>query len=103
MRKKIDRELVFGTVLLVATIAFVSLVPKANHQIAVAGEDGNGNHYVYANTYDLQATYDGQYFVDSTGNTWATDGVYTKGKTYTLEMSDNGTDGILDDVILSVR
>lgn len=102
-KRKIDGQIVLGIILSAAAITFAALMPKPNRQIAVAGEDGNGNHYVYVNVYALKAKYDGQYFIDSTGNTWATDGVYTKGKMYTLEMSDNGTDGILDDVILSVR
>lgn len=105
MRKswKIDLELIGGLVLCVASIVFVAMLPSQKPQIAVAGEDGNGNHYQYVSTYELKAKYDGQYFIDSTGNTWATDGVYTKGKMYKLEMSDNGTKGILDDVVLSVR
>lgn len=104
MRKaRLDLELIGGLVLCIASIVFVAMLPSQKSQIAVAGEDGNGNHYQYVSTYELKAKYDGVYFIDSTGNTWKTDGVYTKNKTYTLEMSDNGTDGILDDVILFVR
>lgn len=104
MRKeRLDLELIGGLVLCIASIVFVAMLPSQKSQIAVAGDDGNGNHYQYVSTYELKAKYDGVYFIDSTGNTWKTDGVYTKNKTYTLEMSDNGTDGILDDVILFVR
>lgn len=104
MRKaKLDLELIGGLVLCVASIVFVAMLPSQKPQITVSGEDGNGNYYKYVNAYELKAEYDGAYFVDSNGEAWKTDGEYTKGKTYTLEMSDNGTEGILDDVILSVR
>ena len=105
MRKswKIDLELIGGLVLCVASIVFVAMLPSQKSQIAVAGEDGNGNHYHYVSTYELKAQYDGVYFIDTDGETWKTDGEYTKGKTYTLEMSDNGTEGVLDDVIISIR
>ena len=105
MRKswKIDLELIGGLVLCVASIVFVAMLPSQKSQIAVAGEDGNGNHYQYVSTYELNAKYDGVYFIDTDGEAWKTDGEYTKGKTYTLEMSDNGTEGVLADVIISVR
>ena len=105
MRKswKIDLELIGGLVLCVASIVFVAMLPSQKQHIAVAGDDGNGNHYKYVSTYELKAKYDGVYFIDTDGGAWKTDGEYTKGKTYTLEMSDNGTEGVLDDVIISVR
>ena len=104
MRKaKLDLELIGGLVLCVASILFVAMLPSQKLQITVSGEDGNGSHYKYVNTYELNAKYDGVYFIDSDGEAWKTDGEYVKGKVYTLEMSDNGTKGVLDDVILSVR
>lgn len=106
MRKaRLDLELIGGLVLCVASIVFVTMLPSQKQQIAVAGDDGNGNHYKYVNvsTYELKTKYDGVYFIDTDGEAWKTDGEYTQGKTYTLEMSDNGTEGVLDDVIISVR
>lgn len=106
MRKaRLDLELIGGLVLCVASIVFVTMLPSQKPQIAIAGDDGNGNHYKYVNvsTYELKTKYDGVYFVDVDGEAWKTDGEYTKGKTYTLKMSDNGTEGVLDDVIISVR
>lgn len=104
MRKaRLDLELIGGLVLCVASIVFVTMLPSQKPQIAIAGDDGNGNHYKYVNTYELKAKYDGVYFIDTDGEAWKTDGEYVKGKVYTLEMSDNGTKGVLDDVILSVR
>lgn len=104
MRKaKLDLELIGGLALCIASIVFVAMLPSQKPLIAVSGEDGNGNHYHYVNTYEVKAKYDGVYFVDSNGEAWKTDGEYVKGETYTLEMSDNGTEGILDDVIISVR
>ena len=101
--RKIDVELIGGLALCIASIVFVAMLPSQKPPIAVSGEDGNGNHYKYVNTYELKAKYDGVYFIDTDGEAWKTDGEYTKGKVYTLEMSNNGTEGILDDVILSVR
>lgn len=106
MRKeRLDLELIGGLVLCVASIVFVTMLPSQKPQIAIAGDDGNGNHYKYVNvsTYELKTKYDGVYFIDTDGEAWKTDGEYTKGKTYTLKMSDNGTEGVLDDVIISVR
>ena len=102
-KAKLDLELIGGLVLCVASIVFVAMLLSQKLQIAVAGEEGNGNHYQYVSTYELKTKYDGVYFIDTDGEAWKTDGEYTKGKTYTLEMSDNGTEGVLDDVIISVR
>lgn len=103
MRKANDLiAIAFGVALSTMAFVFASAMHTLG-KIAVAGDDGNGHHYKYVNTYELKVKYDGVYFIDSDGEAWKTDGEYTKGKTYTLEMSDNGTEGILDDVILSVR
>lgn len=102
IRKQDLIAIAFGVALSTMAFVFASAMHTPG-KIAVAGEDGNGNHYKYVNTYELKAKYDGVYFIDSDGEAWKTDGEYTKGKTYTLEMSDNGTEGVLDDVIISVR
>ena len=61
MRKeRLDLELIGGLVLCVASIVFVTMLPSQKPQIAIAGDDGNGNHYKYVNvsTYELKTKYD---------------------------------------------
>lgn len=67
--------------------------------------DAGINHYKWVNTYQEKAVYIGNnILLDSNGNEWEyADNSLKKGKSYILNMHDNGTETITDDVIYGIK
>lgn len=99
MKKAKAIAVIIGTI---ATVAMTVAGCTRDNMETFAVADGNGSYH-YATEYAEKATYENGSFITSDGNIWMYEGAFEEGKTYTLWMHDNGTEGnIYDDVIMDV-